>query len=86
MRVELARADGRARAEVVDTGPGIPSSEREKVFEMFYTTRPQGTGLGLFLARTAVENQGGTLTAAESAAGEGARLRMELPPARKEDA
>jgi len=70
----------------VDTGPGIPSSEREKVFEMFYTTRPQGTGLGLFLARTAVENQGGTLTAAESAAGEGARLRMELPPARKEDA
>jgi two-component system, CitB family, sensor kinase len=55
------------------------------VFEMFYSTRPQGTGLGLFLARTALENHGGTLTVAEPD-GFGARLRMEFALDDREDA
>jgi len=57
----------------------------ERVFEMFYSTRPQGTGLGLFLARTALENHGGTLTVAEPD-GFGARLRMEFALDDREDA
>ena len=81
---EVTRAGGKIRLDVSDTGPGIAAADREKVFEMFYTTRPQGTGLGLFLARTAVENNGGTLAVAESAGG-GGRLRMELPQAEKEN-
>lgn len=78
VRVETRREGARARLDVSDTGPGIPKAERERVFEMFYTTRPQGTGLGLFLARAAVEKNGGTLVVAEPA-GAGTRLRMEFP-------
>ncbi|MGD9613653.1 MAG: sensor histidine kinase [Kiritimatiellia bacterium] len=81
--VEVARDGGRAQLEVRDTGPGIPKAERERIFEMFYTTRPQGTGLGLFLARTAVAQNGGTL-AAVGPEGPGACFRLEFPLAEKE--
>lgn len=81
--VDVSREGSLARLDVGDTGPGIPKADRERVFEMFYTTRPQGTGLGLFLARTAVEKNGGTLAVADSD-GPGARLRMEFPLAEKE--
>ncbi len=47
--------------EISDHGPGIPKTERKKVFDMFFTTRPSGTGLGLFLAKAAVERSGGTI-------------------------
>ena len=81
--VEVSRAGSRVRLDVCDTGPGIPREERERVFEMFYTTRPQGTGLGLFLARTAIEKNGGSLVVAEPE-GAGARLCMEFPVAEEE--
>jgi signal transduction histidine kinase len=81
--VAVLRVEDRARVAVSDSGPGIPRSEREQVFEMFHTTRPQGTGLGLFLARTAVEKNGGTLVAAEPD-GPGALLHMEFPWSEKE--
>jgi len=81
--VRVTRVKDRLRLEVCDTGPGIPKELRERVFDMFYTTRPQGTGLGLFLARTAVEKNGGTLLVAEPD-GVGTRLRMEFPEANKE--
>ena len=81
--VEVARAGGKARLDVRDTGPGIPKAERERIFEMFYTTRPQGTGLGLFLARTAIEQNGGTLAVVEPT-GPGACFRLEFPLAEKE--
>lgn len=82
--VQIGVTPTSARLEIADTGPGIPRAERERVFEMFYTTRPKGTGLGLFLARTAIEQNGGTVAVVESGREFGARVRIELPRAMKE--
>lgn len=69
-------AGGITVVEVRDQGEGIPKGDRKKVFEMFYTTRPGGTGLGLFLAKAAVEKCGGSIEAADCA--DGALIRIQL--------
>jgi two-component system NtrC family sensor kinase len=78
---------GRSRArpdevfvDVEDTGPGIPRSEQSKIFEPFYTTKPQGqgTGLGLSICYGLVQEHAGRLEV-ESQPGEGARFRVVLP-------
>ena len=76
--VTLAHEDGRVLVDVLDRGPGIPPEKRDKVFEMFVTGRPEGTGLGLFLARTAIRRCGGDLRAFGRDGG-GADLRITLP-------
>lgn len=48
--------------EIADTGPGIPPEERERVFDLFYSRRPGGTGIGLPLAHRIVEGHGGHIT------------------------
>jgi len=47
--------------DIIDSGPGIPKSERDMLFEPFYTTYDQGTGLGLYLARELCEANGARL-------------------------
>lgn len=65
-------------AEVRDTGGGISPDEISKIFELFYTTKPQGTGLGLALAKKFVEAHEGSITVA-SEPGAGARFRVAFP-------
>ncbi|MEI8351848.1 MAG: HAMP domain-containing sensor histidine kinase [bacterium] len=79
-RVTLTtRRDGhQAVLDIEDEGPGIQESHRTRIFEMFVTGRPDGTGLGLYLARAAVENSGGTIAAANRPQG-GARFTIRLP-------
>ena len=48
--------------EIADTGPGIPESELEKVFEPYYTTKSEGTGMGLTIARKIIEDHRGEIT------------------------
>lgn len=56
-----AQAPGHAIISINDSGPGIPASEAEKVFHPFYTTKDQGTGLGLSLAHRIVETHHGMM-------------------------
>ncbi len=63
---------------VDDNGPGVPTAERQRIFTPFYTTREQGTGLGLAVAYTVVQLHGGALTVEDSPLG-GARFRATVP-------
>ncbi len=69
---------GHARLEVEDTGPGIPAENRELVFQLYFTTKRGGTGVGLALVRQAVELHGGTVEL-ESDVGRGSRFILSLP-------
>jgi PAS domain S-box-containing protein len=64
--------------EVEDRGHGIPPEQLPHVFEPFFTTRPKGTGLGLFVAHGIVQRHGGTLDV-ESEPGRGTKFRVVLP-------
>lgn len=68
------------QVDVRDRGPGIAENMREKVFEMFFTTRSAGTGLGLFMARAALINCGGSIVALGREGG-GCVIRMTVPKA-----
>ena len=48
--------------EIRDTGPGVPETRQDKLFEPFFTTSAQGTGLGLYIARELLEHNGGALS------------------------
>ncbi|EHR00327.1 histidine kinase [Bradyrhizobium sp. WSM471] len=62
IRTNLADA-GHVEAKIADSGPGISHNQLTKIFDAFVTTKPQGTGLGLPIARTIVESYGGELWA-----------------------
>lgn len=60
---------GRLVINIADNGPGIPADVLEKIFEPYYTTKQpgEGTGLGLYVTRTLVENSGGELEVSSTA-------------------
>ena len=63
---------------VSDTGVGLPSEKRDLLFNAFYTTKPQGTGMGLAISRSIVEAHGGRLWATANAE-RGATFHFTLP-------
>jgi len=64
---------------VSDSGPGIPESNRDKIWEPFFTTRQRGTGLGLAIVRKRMHEAGGVAVLVPSANGKGARFELRLP-------
>lgn len=64
---------------VADNGPGIHCQLWEKVFELGYTSRPGGSGLGLYIARSLVETLGGKIFVEESLIHTGTIFRIEIP-------
>ena len=76
--------DGAAvKVAVRDHGPGLTPETEAHLFETFFTTKPQGLGLGLSICRTIVESHGGRLWAANNADG-GLTMRFTLPVATME--
>ena len=69
---------GAARIAVLDNGPGIDPASRERIFRPFFTTKKQGTGLGLALVQKIVVTHNGRISVGTSPAG-GASFQISLP-------
>ena len=72
--------DSRFVIKVSDTGPGIPAESRDKIFDIFFTTKPvgKGTGLGLSITQNIIQLHGGTI-AFDCPPGGGTTFTIELP-------
>ncbi|MBN9527400.1 MAG: PAS domain S-box protein [Alphaproteobacteria bacterium] len=72
---------GEIELAIADSGVGIPADRREKIFEMFYTTKPpgKGTGQGLAITRTIIVQHHGGHIEVESTPGQGSTFRFLLP-------
>jgi signal transduction histidine kinase len=64
--------------QVHDTGSGMPVEQLPQIFEPLYTTKPGGTGLGLYIVQQIVEAHGGQVTV-ESQVGQGTTFTLTLP-------
>lgn len=64
---------------VSDDGPGIPIQTQERLFQPFFTTKPQGTGLGLYSARRIVQEEHGGVLDLDSRPGQGTTVTIRLP-------
>lgn len=74
----LERLGGECRLTVSDTGEGIPAEKRERIFQLYYTTKKGGSGIGLAVTFRAVELHGGRIEV-ESEPGRGTSFRVALP-------
>ena len=74
------REDGQIEIAVNDTGPGLPVEKASQIFDAFFTTKPQGSGMGLAICKSIVESQGGQIWA-NGDGGRGATFHFTLPPA-----
>jgi PAS domain S-box-containing protein len=70
--------DGQLLVSVSDTGVGFPTEQAEQIFKAFFTTKDQGTGMGLPISRSIIESHGGHLWAT-GASGRGATFQFTLP-------
>lgn len=75
--IGLARED-EATIEVADSGPGIGEAEMKRIFDSFFSTKPDGIGIGLQISKAIVQSLGGRLSASNRPAG-GAVFRFTLP-------
>jgi signal transduction histidine kinase len=74
----LQPENGQLLISVSDTGVGLPSKQADQIFNAFFTTKVQGTGMGLSISRTIVESHGGRLWAADNSP-RGASFYLSLP-------
>ena len=78
IRVTAGRSEGAVTLEVADSGPGIPVDLRDKVFQLYFTTKTRGSGIGLALTYRAVQLHNGTIVFT-SEEGRGTTFRLQFP-------
>jgi signal transduction histidine kinase len=83
LAIVAAGEDGRARILVRDSGPGIPPEVVPRIFDLHFTTKSNGTGLGLHVARSVLRSFGGDIRV-ETDVGRGTTFTLELPLAAEE--
>lgn len=77
--ITIHKMDKLLHVEIQDNGPGITGEQLAKLFKPFFTTKPQGTGLGLVLSRNLAFKIGGNLEYIDDHTGKGAHFRLTLP-------
>jgi signal transduction histidine kinase len=83
LAVHVGSSNGTASIRVTDSGPGVPEDALPRIFEPFFSGKPNGTGLGLAIAKRTVDAHGGHIVATRADGG-GLELRLDLPLARGE--
>jgi PAS domain S-box-containing protein len=78
LTVKSGLQDGQLQFSVSDTGVGLPAEKIDQIFSAFFTTKPQGSGMGLAISRSIVESHGGQLWASANSGG-GATFHFTLP-------
>ena len=78
LTIKSEAGDGQLLISVSDTGVGLPPEQAEQIFKAFFTTKDNGTGMGLPISRSIIESHGGRLWAA-GASGRGATFQFTLP-------
>jgi signal transduction histidine kinase len=78
MTMALQRHDGEARIWFIDSGPGIPPELLKNIYQMHFTTKDGGTGIGLYVARSVVEAHGGQIDV-DTDPSRGTRFEVKLP-------
>jgi len=78
LMVKSELQDGQLEFSVSDTGVGLPTEKMDQIFSAFFTTKPQGSGMGLAISRSIVESHDGRLWAASNN-GRGATFYFTLP-------
>src|SRR5258708_26201216 len=78
LTVKSELQDGQLQFSISDTGVGLPTEKMDQIFSAFFTTKPQGSGMGLAISRSIVESHGGQLWASANSGG-GATFHFTLP-------
>jgi len=81
LEIQTFARDGRVILEVIDSGPGMVEAVRRRLFDVFFSTKPNGTGLGLPTVRKIVEAHQATIDC-DSEPGRGTRFTLSFPAAR----
>jgi signal transduction histidine kinase len=82
LTVKSELQDGQVVISISDTGVGLPEGKADRIFDAFFSTKPQGSGMGLAISRSIIESHGGRLWATPND-GRGASFHFSLPTAIK---
>jgi|GEM_PF-1757224 len=80
LRIDVLAGESRAEIIFTDSGPGVPEDLLDTIYQVYFTTKKAGSGLGLYVARLVLESHGGDIRV-ESAPDSGARFCLSLPRA-----